>query len=105
MIENCGLSEADQLTIIKVIQSFEEIEEVILYGSRAKGNYKKGSDVDLAIQGKEVTDNICSRLHWFLNEETTLPYFFDVTCLNGLNHEGLLEHIKRVGKSLFLKKY
>ena len=76
MIKNCGLSESDQLTIFEVIQKFEEIEEVVFYRSRAKGNYKQGSDVDIAIKGKKVTDQICSSLHWVLNEETTLPIFF-----------------------------
>jgi len=101
MIDNCGLSKSDQETIENVMQSFEEIEEVLLYGSRAKGNYKIGSDIDLAIKGKAVTDKLCSRLHSLLNEETPLPYFFDVTNYEHLNHQALKDHIDRVGKQFY----
>jgi len=87
-----GLSEVELETIKKIANSLN-IEKIILFGSRAKGNYKKGSDVDLAIIGDE------RKFSYYLNEETNLPYFFDVVNLKKLNDE-ILEHIKRVGKDI-----
>ena len=87
-----GLSKVELETIKKIANSLN-IEKIILFGSRAKGNYKKGSDVDLAIIGDE------RKFSYYLNEETNLPYFFDVVNLKKLNDE-ILEHIKRVGKDI-----
>ena len=87
-----GLSEVELETIKKIANSLN-IEKIIHFGSRAKGNYKKGSDVDLAIIGDE------RKFSYYLNEETNLPYFFDVVNLKKLNDE-ILEHIKRVGKDI-----
>jgi predicted nucleotidyltransferase len=101
MISDCGLEEWEQLIIIQAIQRFSSIDVVRLYGSRAKGNYRRGSDVDLAIQGEQLSPEICAALHDVLEEETPLPYFFDVTDLNRLQYDGLREHIERVGKTLY----
>ena len=70
------------------------IEKIILFGSRAKGTHQKGSDVDLAIDGD------AKKAHYLLNEETNLPYFFDVLNLSKITNKNLKEHIKRVGKKL-----
>ncbi|WP_204226487.1 nucleotidyltransferase domain-containing protein [Clostridium botulinum] len=51
-----GLLERDIKYINEVLDKFEEIEKAIIFGSRAMGNYKKGSDVDIAIIGKNVTN-------------------------------------------------
>ena len=45
-----GLSDNDLLSIQSVLQHFPQVEQAILYGSRAKGNYKTGSDVDIALE-------------------------------------------------------
>ncbi|MEN8446269.1 MAG: nucleotidyltransferase domain-containing protein [Cyanobacteria bacterium J06555_13] len=78
-----------------------EINEVILFGSRAKGTHQQGSDVDLSIKGKGITHATILRLSESLNEERPLPYFFDVVDYNSLGDEPLREHIDRVGIVLF----
>jgi predicted nucleotidyltransferase len=87
-----GLSKKE-LETIKEIANKLGIKKIILFGSRAKGNYKKGSDVDLAIVGDE------RKFSYYLNEETVLPYFFDIVNLEKLDNS-ILEHIKRVGKEI-----
>ncbi|MBE0492396.1 MAG: nucleotidyltransferase domain-containing protein [Sulfurospirillum sp.] len=77
---------------IKDILENENIKECIVFGSRAKGNYKKGSDVDLAIKGDE------KRLSYLLNEESNLIYYFDVCNIEQIKNQKLKEHIQRVGK-------
>ena len=95
-----GLIDCDFIHINAAIQEFPEIEEVILFGSRAKGNYKKGSDVDLAIKGDRLTYEITLRFADCLNEEKPLPYFFDVVHYEAIAEPMLKVHIDRVGVDL-----
>ena len=97
-----GLTEADINRIRTTIEQFPEIEEAVIFGSRAKGTYKKASDVDLAIKGRAVTSETIKRLNFLLNEELPLPYFFDVVHYESLENQLLVEHIDRVGKSITL---
>ncbi len=94
-----GLTQTDIRRITAAIKHFPEIEEAVIFGSRAKGTYKKASDVDLAIKGRAVTGETVNRLSFLLNEELPLPYFFDVVHYETLENQQLIEHIDRVGKS------
>ncbi len=73
-----GLSESQLKEIIKVISSYKEIEEVILFGSRAMDTFKKASDVDIVIKGRRVSRQLADDLKFYFEEETYLPFFFDV---------------------------
>lgn len=96
-----GLGEQDIELITKTISEFKDIEKAVLFGSRAKGNHKKGSDVDLAIKGKKLLDTTIRRLNIKLNEELPLPYFFDVVNFDEISNAELVDHINRVGKTIF----
>ncbi|NFG61201.1 MULTISPECIES: nucleotidyltransferase domain-containing protein [unclassified Clostridium] len=98
-----GLKEFDLKYIIEKISNFQEIEEAIIFGSRAKGNYKPGSDVDLAIIGEKITFDTLSQLHSLLEDESPMPYFFDILDYTHLNHDDLIDHINRVGKVIYKK--
>lgn len=98
-----GLLERDVNCIIQAIGHYPEIEEAIIFGSRAMGNYKKGSDVDIAIKGQNVNRRIVSRLSDELNEVYPLPYFFDVLSYDEISNEELKKHIDMVGKSIYNK--
>jgi len=99
-----GLLDRDLKYILEAIRKHSEIEEVIIFGSRAMGNYKKGSDVDLALIGENVDRKIALRLSDDLNEEYPLPYFFDVVTYKDISNEELIKHIDNVGKSIY-KRY
>jgi uncharacterized protein len=96
-----GLRDSDLSQIMDAIAQFDEISEVVLFGSRAKGNYKAGSDVDLAIKGDRVTHTTLLELSDCLNEEKPLPYFFDLVHYETLDEPRLAEHIDRVGVVIF----
>ena len=96
-----GLRDSDIVHITDAISQFDEISEVLLFGSRAKGNYKIGSDVDLAIKGDRVTHMTVLELSDCLNEEKPLPYFFDVIQYETIDELRLVEHIDRVGIMIF----
>jgi predicted nucleotidyltransferase len=97
-----GLTETDISLIAAAIAQFPEIEDALIFGSRAKGSYKKASDVDLAVKGRYVSNETIKRLNFVLNEELPLPYFFDVVHYESLENQLLVEHIDRVGKSITL---
>lgn len=99
-----GLTEEDLDTIIVAIASMPEIKKVILFGSRAKGNYRPGSDVDLAIEADGDSHRVAILLAAKLNEESPLPYMFDVIDADGITEQPLIEHIKRVGELIYQKK-
>ncbi len=92
-----GLKQEDIAEILRQINKFPQIEEVYLFGSRAKGNFKQGSDVDLAISGKQVDYSVVSGLSYALNEETVLPYFFDIVRYETIESEALIKHIDEYG--------
>ena len=95
-----GLYEEDLETIRAVLANFaDEITQVDLFGSRATGNYRGNSDVDLVIHG-EVKDASIARM-WTLFNESNLPFSVDVTSYERLTHRPLKEHIDAVGRCLF----
>lgn len=100
---NFGLRESDLEYIVNVISRFDEIEKASIFGSRAKGNYKPGSDIDIAIYGENISFDILSKLNSILEEKSPMPYFFDIVDYSHLKHRELKEHIDRVGKVIFCK--
>ncbi|HZJ21466.1 MAG TPA: nucleotidyltransferase domain-containing protein [Pricia sp.] len=96
-----GLKERDIVDIKAVLRQFPEVEEALIFGSRAIGNYKRGSDVDIAIKGRELTFRTTSRIAGILNEDTLMPYRFDVLGYNELKNKELLRHIDRIGQLLY----
>lgn len=74
-----------------------------MFGSRAKGNYKTGSYVDLAIKGDRLTYEITARFADCLNEEKPLPYFFDVVYYAAIAEPKLKEQIDRVGMRIYIQ--
>ncbi|MEW6606108.1 MAG: nucleotidyltransferase domain-containing protein [bacterium] len=59
---NNGLKESEIEKIIEALKRFPQIEQAIIFGSRAKGSHKKGSDIDLAIKGKDITEETRNHL-------------------------------------------
>ena len=78
-----------------VLCSHKNIENVILYGSRAKGNYKEGSDIDLTIKGNLTFANL--RKISIDLDNLNLPWKIDLSLYNQIENKELLKHIDRVG--------
>lgn len=98
-----GLIESDINDIIKILEQFPDVEEAIIFGSRAMGNFRKGSDVDLAVRGSNLKESSAGEISYLLNEETLMPYHFDVVDLNKLSNQELMDHIHDFGKVLYVK--
>ena len=97
---NDGLTDRDIQTINDILNKYPEVKKVWLIGSRATGNYQKGSDIDLAIMNEGVSEKTIQNIVTDF-EESTLPYFVDVINYPYLRHQGLKEHIETVGKLFF----
>lgn len=91
-----GLPDHTVEEICRVLAQFPEVEQAVLYGSRAKGNYKAGSDIDLTLYGQELTGSLCTRIADML-DELLLPYTIDLSVFHQLKHPELEAHIARVG--------
>lgn len=96
-----GISERSFRLLLRTFETYPEIDQVLLFGSRAKGNYKNGSDIDLAIKGEKVGPDLIFRLKSTFNERLPIPYFVDVVGYENLDHKALKEHIERVGKVIY----
>ena len=95
-----GLSEKECAVLQTLFASNARIAEVILYGSRAKGNYKPFSDVDIVLIGDDLSRTDVNKLYAAI-DATSLPYKFDISLLASLKNEDLIAHIWRVGITIY----
>jgi predicted nucleotidyltransferase len=98
-----GLTEKTINKINSVFEKIPQIEEVLIYGSRAKGNFREGSDIDITIKGKTNSFDSLSKINQELDELNT-PYLFDISFFDTLESQELIEHITRVGQTFYKKK-
>lgn len=91
-----GLPLATIEQIHGVFKEFLAVEKVVLYGSRAMGNYRRGSDIDLTLHGEDLTHRDSLRIAAALDDLPT-PYMFDVSVFGSLTHAKLRDHIERKG--------
>ncbi len=99
-----GLRERDMLYLRKEFFLHKNIEKVVIFGSRAMGNYKIGSDIDIAIFGKNIDSKLISKLNSVLNEELPIPFFIDLIHFASLKNKELREHILKEGKIIYKKQ-
>lgn len=91
-----GLKQEDIQKIIEVFKKYSVIEKVFLYGSRAKGNYKPHSDIDLTLVGNELNISNQFAIETEL-DDLLLPYKIDLSIYHKIENQDLLDHIDRVG--------
>jgi uncharacterized protein len=97
---NHGLSEPAVERIRGVLAHFPEVEKAIIYGSRAKGTHRPGSDIDLTLYGSGLGQTQLARIDEEL-DDLLLPYQMDLPLFASLTHPALLDHIRRVGVVLY----
>lgn len=91
-----GLKESMIAKIIEVFTHYPEVESAILYGSRAMGRERPGSDIDLTLIGPQLNYRIVSRLENEI-DDLLLPYLFDISILSHIDNADVVDHIRRVG--------
>lgn len=103
MTTRFGLKETVIQQICDVFARYPQVDKAILYGSRAKGNYKHGSDIDLTLNDDEnLSDKALCKI---MNEldDLLLPYTIDLSILRNINDQDVIEHISRVGITFYEK--
>ena len=94
-----GLSSVSIKKINDVINSFPEIDDAVIYGSRAKGNFKPSSDIDITLKGEKLTLKELNKVALML-DDLLLPQKFDISVYRQISNPDLIEHIDRVGQRL-----
>ncbi len=95
-----GLTDAEKNDLVAILEKNRKIEQVILFGSRVKGNYKAGSDIDLSLIGKDLKlDDIVNAMIEI--DKLFLPYKIDIIIYDRIEEKALKEHIDRVGITIF----
>ena len=98
-----GLSAATLEQICTTLARFPQVEKGVLYGSRAKGNFKPGSDIDLTLRGEGLTLSLLGDIDMAL-DDLLLPYEIDLSIYDQLGHAELVAHIDRVGRVIYQKQ-
>ena len=103
MSETFGLKKETVAAMQAVFARFPEVGQVIIYGSRAKGNYKPNSDIDLtliAAEGAELDLSTEFRIDEAL-DDLLIPYEIDLSRLTSISNPNLVDHIQRVGQVFY----
>ncbi|MBI9034239.1 MAG: nucleotidyltransferase domain-containing protein [Bacteroidales bacterium] len=97
-----GLKQETIAQIIEVLSHYPQIDKAIIYGSRAKGTFRLGSDIDMTLVGEGLSLSV---VYGLSNEidDLLLPYTFDISILSQISNPDLLDHINRVGIIFYSK--
>lgn len=98
-----GLPDKTIAIIRQILAEVPAVKKAVIYGSRAKGNYKPGSDIDLTLYGEELDLRIVGEIAARL-DESPIPYQVDLSIFERLDHAGLREHIERVGVVFYQRR-
>ena len=86
-----------------IFAKYPQLDQVILYGSRAKGNFKTGSDIDLTLKGNDLDLSLIHKIDLEL-DDLLLPYTFDISIFKQISDADIIEHINRVGVIFYNKQ-
>ena len=95
-----GLPATTLATIRRILADVPAVQKAVIYGSRAKGTHRPGSDIDLTLHGDaldlDILGQIATRLH-----DSPIPYQVDLSIFRLIEHDGLRNHIERVGQTFY----
>ncbi len=97
-----GLPPTTTCAIRQILTELPAVEKAVIYGSRAKGTYRPGSDIDLTLFGEGLDLDMLGRISTML-DDSPIPYQVDLSLFDQIDHGGLREHIERVG-SVFYRR-
>jgi len=103
MMRRFGLEENDIQAVCAVLACYPEVKKAVLYGSRAKGTYKNGSDIDMTFcGGADLTLKVLYRIMEGI-DNLLLPYMFDLSIFKQISDPDVVAHIRRVGVTFYEK--
>ncbi len=95
-----GLNPQAIATIHEILRGFPQVKRAILFGSRAKGCARPGSDIDLTLEGESLDESIVSEIDTAFYD-SLLPYRFSLSVRSLLRDRDFLAHIERVGVTFY----
>jgi len=98
-----GLKDCHITLIVGAFSQFPQIEQALIYGSRAKGDYRNGSDIDLCLKGNELSLSLLFKVEAAL-DDLMLPHTIDLSLYSNIDNPDLIEHIDRVGLVFYQKQ-
>lgn len=100
---NHGLSAQTVSAIHAVLARHPKVQRAVLYGSRAKGNYQPGSDIDLTLFAGDDQEINTHEIADILDEvdDLLLPYTMDLSAFAKIDNEAVRAHIQRIGKVFY----
>lgn len=98
-----GLNDETLDRIRAVLAAHAGVARAILYGSRAKGNYRAGSDIDLCLIAPSLSLTEQLQIETEL-DDLLLPYKIDLSRFHALDNPALIEHVQRVGVTVYEAK-
>lgn len=95
-----GIPQADSQRLLELIRTHSHVQKVVLYGSRALGRQRAGSDIDLCLEAPSMKLGELLELGAQL-DDLLMPWQIDLQLLHLIAHEGLVAHIERAGQLLW----
>ena len=95
-----GLDADNREMILSILSAYPEVESAIIYGSRVKGNFKPGSDIDMVLTGKNLTDRVILDVNGEFRD-SDVPYFCDVLAEHDVRDENLKREIDATGQVFY----
>lgn len=98
-----GLEEETVNKIVEIFKKYEEVESAKIFGSRARGDYKKASDIDIALFGTNLTHTINTKIFYDI-DDLYLPYKIDLINFNSIgDKDAIKENILKEGVEIYVK--
>ena len=98
-----GLKKEIVENIINILKKYNEVEKAFIFGSRARGDYRKQSDIDIALFGEYLTNAINTKIYFEI-DSLYLPYKIDLININTLKEEEKFkENILNEGVEIYAK--
>ena len=98
-----GLQDTTIEKISTLLSLYPQVEQATLFGSRAAGNYKNGSDIDLTLYGEALTLSTLNKIIDDL-DNLFLPYTIDLSIFANISDPDIIDHIQRVGVTFYKRK-
>ena len=95
-----GLDDITLNSLENIFRHYQGIEQVLIFGSQAKGNFREGSDIDLAVKGPRLQFEDILELKVRM-DDLNLPYKIDLLHYNTISDKEVVGHIDRVGKPIY----
>jgi len=84
----------------QILAAVPAVDKAVIFGSRAKGTQRPGSDIDLALFGSGLNVNLLGEIAARF-DESSIPYQVDVCLFDLIDHPGLRAHVQRVGRVFY----